>query len=182
MAFGRLFDRGARRRRAAVESVYAALLAEARDPCLYREGAVPDTFDGRFEMMIWHLAPITLRLRDGGAAARAFSQDLFDHFLKDMDRSMREAGVGDIAVPKRLKKMVRVWFGRVRAMEALEGVDDRAEAMRPVLERNLFPESEAPDLAPLAHRLAERWRMVATTPVEEIVAGHAPFARAEAAA
>ena len=182
MPFGRLFDRKGRRRRQAVARLYASVLERARDPWLYAEGGVPDTFDGRFEMMIWHLAPIALRLRDADAEAKLFSQDLFDGFLDDMDRSMREAAVGDIAIPKRLKKMVRVWFGRIRALEEIERGGIEAAALAPVLERNLYPDTEPPALEALAERLAAYWRRVAATPTERLATSALPEIRTEEAA
>lgn len=180
MLFGRFFDRAARRRRARVDNLYEAVVAEARDPWLYREANVPDTFGGRFEMMVWHLALVVRRLRGAGGEAKDFSQDLFDRFLDDMDRSMREAGVGDIAVPKRLKKMVRVWFGIIRALDDVNLDPPPAEALRPILARNLYPEgdgpSDAPPLDALAHRLADRARAVHASDPADLLAGRSPFA------
>ena len=170
MVFGRFFDGGARRRRAAVDRLYGDVVALARDPWLYREGNVPDTFDGRFEMMVWHLALVVRRLKGRGGEAGAFAQDLFDRFLDDMDRSMREAAVGDIAIPKRLQKMVRVWFGLIRAMDELP--TGGPEAIEPVLARNLYPRAErAPSLRAVAGKLAMRWREAEAAKPSDLLAG-----------
>lgn len=175
MPFGRLFDRGARRRRASVRSVYEGVVAAARDPEIYGDGAVPDSFEGRFEMMVWHLAFVVRRLRD--ASEKDFAQDLFDRFLDDMDKAMREAGVGDIAIPKRLQKMVRVWFGRVRALEDLDARTAGEADLLPILARNLYPEADAtPDLRPLADLLLQRWRQVDAEPPSRLLDGASPFA------
>ena len=182
MLFGRFFDRAARQRRARVDSLYEAVVAEARDPWLYGEANVPDTFGGRFEMMVWHLAFVVRRLRGAGGEAKDFSQELFDRFLDDMDRSMREAGVGDIAVPKRLKKMVRVWFGIIRALDDLNSDPPPAEALRPILAGNLYPEGDAPPLDALARRFAERARAVHASDPADLLAGRSPFAHTGARA
>ena len=184
MPFGRLFDGKARRRRRDVDIVYADVVAAAREPWLYGVGNVPDTFDGRFEMMVWHLAFVVRTLRESGDDEHAaFAQELFDGFLDDMDKALREAGVGDIAVPKRLKKMVRVWFGRIRALEPLDPGHVRPDAVEPILKRNLYPDDEAPPpLLPLAGHLAGRWAAVAILGAERIARGTPPYGRSEAAA
>ena len=180
MVFGRFFDGGARRRRAAVERLYGDVVALARDPWLYGEGNVPDTFDGRFEMMVWHLALVVRRLKGRGGERGAFAQDLFDRFLDDMDRSMREAAVGDIAIPKRLQKMVRVWFGLVRAMDGI--AEPSAAAIEPVLARNLYPRVAAPSLRAVAQKIAVRWHEAEAAEPSDLLAGRSPFdAEAKAA-
>ena len=182
MLFGRLFDRSAHKRRLAVESVYGDVVARARDPHLYDTCDVPDTFDGRFEMMVWHLAFIVRRLRGGGEAQQDFSQELFDRFLDDMDRSMREAAVGDIAIPKRLKKMVRVWFGRIRALDELDG-QPTLDKLEPILQRNLYPDAdEPPSLRRLAGMLLDRMDEAERAQPSDIVAGRSPYLRSEQAA
>lgn len=163
MRLGRLFDRRARRRQKAALVLYEHIRDVSRDPVLYRPGRVPDTLDGRFTILVVHLALVIRRLQREGAAARAFSQDLFEHFIHDMDQGMREAAVGDLAVPKRLKKMMRVWYGHLRAMdEELQPADERGELMTVLpgfLQRNLYKDAEeVPDLRPLAAYVHGQWR------------------------
>ena len=173
MLFGRLFGGERRRRERVAAAHYEAALGWARDPALY-EGGVPDTFDGRFEMMVWHLVPIVRRLQREGAEGREVAQLLFDGFLDDMKKAMREAGVGDIAVPKRLQKMVRVWFGRVRASEDV-GTAPNASQLLPILERNLYPDTDPPPLDGAAERIARRWAAVARTDADAMVQGRTPY-------
>ena len=95
--FGRLFRRetGAD---AIASTLYGAIVAQARNPIFYEELGVPDTVSGRFEMVVLHVVLVLERLED-----KAMGQRIFDLYCKDMDQSLREMGVGDLGVPKRMK-------------------------------------------------------------------------------
>ncbi|WP_018181783.1 ubiquinol-cytochrome C chaperone family protein [Kaistia granuli] len=148
--FRRLFTRN-RRNEAIAYSLYGAIVAQARQPALYTEFSVPDTLDGRFDMIVLHGFLLFHRLKSENESDRQVGQDVFDIFLKDMDGTLREMGVGDISVPKKLKKMAEAFFGRIRAYdEALES-GDRA-ALGDAIERNVFPDG-APEGA--AARIAD---------------------------
>ncbi|MQT13863.1 ubiquinol-cytochrome C chaperone family protein [Segnochrobactrum spirostomi] len=124
-------------------ALYGAIVAQARQPTFYTSFAVPDTLDGRFDMVVLHIVLICRRLRGPGGADETGSQALFDLFMRDMDRSLREMGVGDTAVPKRIKKMIAAFYGRLSAyVAALDSgdLDDLAAAIA----RNIFPDAERP--------------------------------------
>ncbi len=124
--------------------VYASLVARARHEDFYSTNIVPDTFDGRFEMMVMHLYLIHSRLKDTSESGRRFSQELFDAFISDMDAGLREAGVGDQTVPKRINKMTRVFYGRTGAYdEIFEGEEDVASQLHETISRNLFPDTKS---------------------------------------
>ena len=91
----RLFGRG---ERDALAPLYKAVVAEARRPDWYRQGRVPDTLDGRFDMVAAVLSLVLLRLEEEGDAGRAPSAHLTELFVEDMDGQLRERGIGDIAV------------------------------------------------------------------------------------
>jgi len=103
--------------RGTIEAIYGMIVAQAREPLFYRAFAVPDTVNGRFDMVLLHLWMVLRRLRlvEGGAA---LSQALFDHFCADMDGNLREMGVGDLTVPKRMHKFGEAFYGRSAAYEA----------------------------------------------------------------
>ncbi len=153
------------------QSLYGAVVARARQPHFYDKMGVPDTFDGRFEMMTLHLYLLVHRLRDETPDKRRLSQQVFDLFIEDMDRGLREAGVGDQTVPKRIKKMTRVFYGRAGAYDEVLALDgDQQTAMEDVMQRNLFPEQDEPggyrDLAEYALREAE---ILAAIPVDDMI-------------
>lgn len=98
-----------------VRSVYEAIVARARQPELYTAAGVPDTVDGRYDMIVLHADVVMVHLQGGDEQDKAFAQELIDEFFRDMDRSLREMGVGDMGIGKRVKKMATVYYGRANA-------------------------------------------------------------------
>ncbi len=143
----RLFGRS--RTNIAGDTLYRAIVAQARLPLFYRDWRVPDTVDGRFEMIVLHLVLLFRRLGREGEAGQAIAQEVFDIFLADMDQQLREMGVGDLGVPKRMKKVGQSFYGRLATYGTVLATEDEA-GLREALERNLFPDIEAPSLGPLA--------------------------------
>jgi cytochrome b pre-mRNA-processing protein 3 len=113
-----------------IEAIYGMIVAQAREPLFYREMGVPDTVDGRFDMVLLHLWLVLRRLRPIERGA-GLSQALFDHFCSDMDANLREMGVGDLTVPKRMQKFGEAFYGRAAAYDtALQaGAEPLAEAL-----------------------------------------------------
>lgn len=118
-------------------ALYGAVVAKSRSPEFYQKIGVPDSFDGRFEMMILHLYLVHAWLQGDDKSGKKISQSVFDLFLSDMDRSLREAAVGDVTVPKRLAKMTKVYYGRSKAYDAANLARDRRNAWIDVFNRNL---------------------------------------------
>lgn len=130
-----LFRRSARRSDT-ISAVYGMIVAQARLPQLYRDYAVPDTVNGRFELIVLHLALALDRL-SAEKALRGLGQEVFDHFCRDMDNSLRELGVGDLAVPKQMRRMGEAFYGRAQAYQtALAAPDD--EGLAAALARNIY--------------------------------------------
>lgn len=116
------------------DALYRAIVLEARTPDWYLAGAVPDTVDGRFDVVALVLALVLLRL-EGAASQRQFSADLTERFIADMDGSLRELGIGDPTVGKQVGNMVSALGGRLGAYRAaLAGSEDLGAA----LARNLY--------------------------------------------
>ena len=147
--FKRLFAKDDNR--AAVRPLYNAMAGEARLPHWYIEGEVPDTIDGRFEMVNALLSVVLIRLEGLGDAAAAPAALLAETFVEDMDGQMRELGMGDVVVGKHIGKMMSALGGRLGAYRAgLEGKASFGEA----LVRNLYAGS-APSAGALLHVEAE---------------------------
>jgi cytochrome b pre-mRNA-processing protein 3 len=161
----------------AARRLYAAIVAQARQPAFYAAGGVPDSLDGRFEMIALHSYLVLRRLRGAGAEAEALSQALVDTLFADLDASLREMGAGDLGVPRRIKRMATGFFGRVAAYDAglATGAGGKlAEALR----RNLFG-TAAPAPGQLEAAEAYLRRCLARLrdqPLAEILAGRAVFA------
>jgi cytochrome b pre-mRNA-processing protein 3 len=125
---------------ATIAALYGAIVAQARHPGFYLGYGVPDTAEGRFEMIVLHLALLCRRLGGADAAARSLRQGVFDMFCSDMDRNLREMGVGDLSVPKKMKKIGEAFYGRLEAYEhalAAEGDD----ALVAAVARNVLGEA-----------------------------------------
>jgi len=129
-----LFRRNARQN--TISTLYGTIVAQARLPCFYREYAVPDTINGRFELLVMHLALVLDRLA-GEPEVRDLGQSLFDHFCGDMDDNLRELGIGDLAVPKQMQRMGEAFYGRAQAYRKALGATDK-EALFEAVKRNIY--------------------------------------------
>ena len=131
-------------------SCYEAIVAAARHPRFYAEWGVADTLDGRFDMISLHGFLVLDRLK---GSESVFRQALVDELFADMDRSLREMGVGDISVGKKVRKMAEVFYGRVTAYDqALSGSEGALES---AIARNIFPDGpEGPGAGLLAAYVA----------------------------
>ncbi len=107
--------------------LYAGAVAQARQPVFYARLGVPDTVDGRFDLVALHIFLILQRLKAEPDAA-PFAQAVFDAMFADMDRNLREMGVGDLSVGKKVKAMAQGLYGRIAAYEA--GLAAGEEALR----------------------------------------------------
>ncbi|QTL02623.1 ubiquinol-cytochrome C chaperone [Aquabacter sp. L1I39] len=132
-----------------IERLYGAIVAQARQPAFYMELGVPDTVEGRFELLLLHTFLVCHRLKGEGEAGQDMSQKVFDAFLDDMDRTLREMGIGDLSVPKRMKKIGQAFYGRTAAYDA--ALTGGVQALRDALARNVL---EADPSLPQAHALA----------------------------
>jgi cytochrome b pre-mRNA-processing protein 3 len=121
--------------------LYGAIVAQARSEAFYRDYGVPDSVNGRFEMVVLHLLLALRRLGPGDV--RGPAQLLFDLFCSDMDGNLREIGVGDLAVPREMRRMGEAFYGRRAAYEAALNAADR-DALAAALARNVFGSAAAP--------------------------------------
>jgi cytochrome b pre-mRNA-processing protein 3 len=132
---------GAAKQRAPLEPLYRAIVERGRDPVWYQGGKVPDTIDGRFDMIAAILALVLLRLEAEGDAGRDSSVLLTEIFIDDMDGTLRQIGIGDYVVGKHVGRMMSALGGRLAAFRA-----GRGQGFRDAVERNIFheaPPSEA---------------------------------------
>lgn len=153
-----------------VFAVYRAIVAQSRRPVFYADWQVPDTVTGRFDMISLHLALLFRRLRSDDQGVRDFSQAVFDLFFKDMDRSLREMGAGDMAVPKKVQKMGSIFYGLLASLnEALDRND--LDELTAVLGRNVYGGAGVPEARRLAEYLHAESQRLAAQPVASITGG-----------
>jgi len=124
-------------RRGAIDTLYERIAAASREPPLYLALGVPDTLEGRFESLVLHAVLVLRRLRRLPAPADEVGQDLVDALFRQLDRSLRELGVGDFGVPKRMNKLAQAFYDRAgRYDPALDAAD--ASTLGEALGRSLF--------------------------------------------
>src|SRR3984893_2602092 len=99
--------------RGTIEAIYGMIVTQAREPSFYRDLGVPDTVNGRFDLLVLHLWMVLRRFKSDAN----LSQALFDHFCDDMDANLREMGVGDLTVPKRMQAFGEAFYGRAAAYD-----------------------------------------------------------------
>ncbi len=143
-----LFRRAGARRRA-VEGLHVALSEAARRPGLYTDLGVPDTVEGRFEALSLHVILVLRRLGQLPPPAADVAQDLVDSVFMQLDASLRELGIGDMGVPKRIKKLGASFYARAGAYGAALDAGDRA-GLAETLARNVLDGVEPDSARPLA--------------------------------
>jgi cytochrome b pre-mRNA-processing protein 3 len=164
-----------------VERVYGDIVAAARRPVLYQRMGVPDTVMGRFEVLGLHMALVLLRLRQLPSPADQLAQELVDRFFADLDSALRQIGIGDVSVPKKIKKLAQAFYGRAQAYEGALAPEAAADALEQALARNVLEKSDQPLLATALAQEARRLHRVLANDSFETLAGGDAFAKMEAA-
>jgi cytochrome b pre-mRNA-processing protein 3 len=130
-----------------IDALYGTIVAQARRPAFYRDYGVPDTVDARLDMILLHLVLLLRQLaKNHGSPPGAMSpigQQVFDRFCRDIDDNFREMGVGDLAVPKKMRSVAEAFFGRAKVYEAALA-DESGPALEAAVARNVFGISEPP--------------------------------------
>lgn len=158
----------------AARRLYLRLVEQARQPAFYRDRQVPDSLDGRFEMMALHGFLLLHRFKAEGEAGRRLAQALFDTIFADLDGQVRELGVGDLGVGKRIKAMARAFYGRIQAYG--DGLS-QPETLEQALARNLYGTTVAsPEtLAAMARYLRREAARLAEVPFASLGQGEVAF-------
>ena len=157
-------------------ALYARTVTQSRSPALYVDLGAPDTVEGRFELYSLHVYLLLERLKGQGPQAAETAQALFDTYLSALDNALREMGVGDTSVGKRMRKLGEAFYGRVNSYEeALAALPDTA-ALEAMLARTVYEgvdAAKAPQLA--AYLLAQR-QTLSAQPLERLCAGEVEWA------
>ncbi|MEO5336464.1 MAG: ubiquinol-cytochrome C chaperone family protein [Magnetospirillum sp. WYHS-4] len=156
-------------------ALYAAAVAQARRPEFYGRGGVPDSLDGRFDMVALQVYLLLRRLKRDGESAAPLSQALFDRMFEDMDHNLREIGVGDLVVGKRIKEMAKAFYGRIAAYD--RGLAEGGASLGEALRRNLFRGTLPQDVqvAAVARYLATATAALEAQTLADLMAGRAAF-------
>ena len=142
-----------KRHEAASHKLYLKLVGQSRMQGFYASGGVPDTVDGRFDLIALHTFLIIRRLSGSDASEKEheLAQVLFDLMFADMDRNLREMGVGDLGVGRKVRDMVSAFYGRAEAYEKAlqaapqDNADDKGGVLAAALRRNLYRDANPDD-------------------------------------
>jgi cytochrome b pre-mRNA-processing protein 3 len=157
-----------------IRALYGAVVAQARSAAFYVDYGVPDTVEGRFDLIVLHLVLLLRRLGQNDDLRRSLGQDLFDQFCRDLDANLREMGVGDLAVPKKMQRFAEAFYGRQAAyLEALAAAD--RQDLESALGRNIFTVGNGEGAAPLASYVRAVLRELDTQGDDALIRGEVAF-------
>ncbi|MEO1041684.1 MAG: ubiquinol-cytochrome C chaperone family protein [Pseudomonadota bacterium] len=160
----------AQRRRA--HALYVVIAEASRREVFYRELAVPDTPEGRYDILSLHAILMMRRLRGEGPHAVDFAQLVFDVMFRDIDDSLRELGVGDMRVGKKVRAYAEAFYGRAKAYEeGLDGAGDLTDAVA----RNIYSDDEAPYARALADYMSAADQALASQETDDLMAAKVNF-------
>jgi cytochrome b pre-mRNA-processing protein 3 len=125
-----------------IRALYGAIVAQARRPAFYRVYGVPDTVDGRFDMIVLHVALFFRRVR-AEEQVSTLGQLVFDAFCRDMDHNLREMGVSDVRIPHRMRELGAAYYGRAASYDRALAADDH-QVLVGALAKNIFASDGAP--------------------------------------
>ncbi|MEM9840112.1 MAG: ubiquinol-cytochrome C chaperone family protein [Pseudomonadota bacterium] len=167
---GRLMGRDGPRR--AAHELYVQVAEAARRPEFYRDMLAPDTTEGRYDILSLHMILVLRRLKAERERTAPFAQLVFDVMFRDVDDSLREMGVGDLRVGKKVRGYAEAFFGRALAYE--EALDGEG-GLRDALSRNVFGDEDAPGAAHLAEYVRKADKALAEQSIDAILDGTATF-------
>ncbi len=157
------------------DALYAAAVEQARSAVLYTKYHVPDTIEGRFEMITLHVYLVLRCLKGGEAGASKVGQKLFDAMFQNMDDSLRELGVGDLSVGKKIRKLAENFYGRVGAYEDALQAESQPELLAQTLGRNVYLDPDSPSAGQLAAYVRATAAAVEMQPVSRLIGGIVQF-------
>ncbi|MFI4966500.1 MAG: ubiquinol-cytochrome C chaperone family protein [Caulobacterales bacterium] len=164
--------------RAAGRALYARAVEQSREPALYADLGAPDTVEGRFELYSLHVVLLLDRLRGHGEPAAEVSQALFDTYVKSLDEALREMGVGDLAVGRKMRKLGEAFYGRGKSYEAAFAALPDEGPLRALLGRTVYAEADVAPAPRLAAYVLGRRAALSAQPVERLLAGEVDWGAA----
>lgn len=175
MVLAQLFRRSPHKDEA--HALYTAAVRQARQPAFYAECSVPDTVDGRFDLIVLHVFLTLRRLRRAGEPGERCGKTMVEVLVDDMDQNLREMGVGDLSVGKKVKVMMQAFMGRSKAYDDALASGADPSALAAALQRNVYGRDvpKARQLAALAGYVRDADAALGAQPFDEFWAGRPAF-------
>ena len=157
--------------RIAGQALFEAACRQAREPAFYLDFGVADTVEGRFELYSLHVVLLLRRLKGQGGDAAAIAQGLFDTYVRSLDDALRDMGVGDLSVGKKMRRLGEAFYGRVKNYDAaLSNLEDH-EALEAVLGRTVYAGAAEAPVKALADYVRRAAGLLADCPLEGVFEG-----------
>ena len=172
MVLQRLFRPRPARQTGAV--LYEAVTRQARQAPLYTALGVPDTLEGRFELYNLHVVLLLNRLKGLGGFAGEVSQALFDAYVRSLDDALRDIGVGDLSVGKKMRKLGEAFYGRARAYDS--ALSEGSDELQALVARTLFADAPKGEVAAMVDYIRRTKASLADQPLDAILAGDLAWA------
>jgi cytochrome b pre-mRNA-processing protein 3 len=153
------------------QALYARVVAQARSPALYTDLGVPDSVEGRFELYSLHVYLLLERLKGQGVQAADTAQALFDIYLSALDHALREMGVGDTVVGKRMRKLGEAFYGRVNSYEEALAALPAQDLLQALLARTVYAAADPARAPALAAYVVGQRDTLAGQSLERVNAG-----------
>jgi cytochrome b pre-mRNA-processing protein 3 len=155
--------------------LYASAAAQARSPAFYAAMGAPDTVEGRFELYSLHVALLLRRLKGHGPQAAETAQGLFDAYVQALDDALREMGVGDLSVGKKMRRLGEAFYGRVRNYdEAFAALPDAAP-LAAIIGRTVLMGAAGAEAGPLVDYATAAMARLQAEPLDTLLQGDAPW-------
>jgi len=159
-------------------TLYAACVDQSRSPRLYADMAVPDSVEGRFEVYTLHVVLILDRLVNQGPEAARTSQGLFDAYVQALDDALREMGIGDLSVGKKMRRLGEAFFGRVKNYHAALAELPATEDLKALVKRTIYDGVEDPPLDDLIQYILEQKSALTAQELDGLTKGAVSWATA----
>jgi cytochrome b pre-mRNA-processing protein 3 len=156
-------------------ALFMAASAQARDPAFYSLAGAPDTYEGRFELYTLHVVLLLRRLKGEAGPVVETRQALFDAFVRNLDDGLREMGVGDLSVGKKMRKLGSAVYGRLKSYDEALSSAEPAAAVLALLTRTVFAGEAAPGGALLADYIIAVDARLAAEPTDHFLQGQTPW-------
>jgi cytochrome b pre-mRNA-processing protein 3 len=152
-------------------TLYASAVEQSRRPALYRTLGAPDTVEGRFEVYSLHVILLLDRFAAAGEPAKEASQALFDTYVGALDHALREMGVGDLSVGRKMRKLGEAFYGRVKSSQAAFAALPDQGPLIAFLQRTVYAGVEDPPAPALCAYLVAQRAKLAAQPLDQLLQG-----------
>ncbi|MDV7338648.1 ubiquinol-cytochrome C chaperone family protein [Terasakiella sp. A23] len=162
-----------------VQALYIKIVEQSRNPVFYTDFEVADSVEGRVDMILLHAFVVMRRLKQGEEQTKEFAQSLYDLMFADFDLNLRELGVGDMGLARRVPKMAEAFYGRITVYEDGLGAEDEDVQLKEALDRNLYRKTPVSDesLQVMAQYLRREAKNLEETDIAALLKGELTFGK-----